>query len=141
MPSHQLDYEILGASAQSVEVILDPGETVIAEAGVMNYMTDGIRFETRMGDGAASGVLGTLWGMGKRMLTGESLFMTHFTHHGHGKGHVAFSAPYPGTIIPVDLSTMRGNELIVQKDAFIKKQEDDMKFYKLELINREQSYN
>jgi uncharacterized protein (AIM24 family) len=61
MPSHQLDYEILGASAQSVEIILDPGETVIAEAGVMNYMTDGIRFETRMGDGAASGVLGKLW--------------------------------------------------------------------------------
>ncbi len=70
MPSHQLDYEILGASAQSVEVILDPGETVIAEAGVMNYMTDGIRFETRLGDGAATGVLGKLWGMGKRMLTG-----------------------------------------------------------------------
>ena len=69
MPSHKLDYEILGASAQTVEIILDPGETVIAEAGVMNYMTEGIRFETRMGDGSSSGVLGKLWGAGKRLLT------------------------------------------------------------------------
>ena len=66
--SHQLEYEILGASAQSVEIILDPGETVIAEAGAMNYMTDGVRFETRMGDGSASGMLGKLWGAGKRLL-------------------------------------------------------------------------
>ena len=79
MPSHNLDYEILGASAQTVEIILDPGETVIAEAGVMNYMTEGIRFEARMGDGSEGGVLGKLWGMGKRLMTGESLFMTHFS--------------------------------------------------------------
>ena len=118
MPSHQLDYEILGASAQSVEVILDPGETVIAEAGVMNYMTDGIRFETRMGDGAASGVLGTLWGMGKRMLTGESLFMTHFSNAGKTPARVAFAAPYPGKIVPIDLRQL-GGTLICQKDSFL----------------------
>ena len=82
MPSHQLDYEILGSSAQTVEIILDPGETVIAEAGAMNYMTDGVRFETRMGDGSSSGLLGKLWSAGKRMLTGESLFMTHFSNAG-----------------------------------------------------------
>ena len=70
MPSHQLDYEILGASAQSVEIILDPGETVIAEAGAMNYMTDGVRFETRMGDGSSSGLLGKLWSV-RRVLTQE----------------------------------------------------------------------
>ena len=118
MPSHQLDYEILGASAQSVEIILDPGETVIAEAGVMNYMTDGIRFETRMGDGAAAGVLGKLWGMGKRMLTGESLFMTHFSNAGKAQARVAFAAPYPGTVVPIQLAE-HGGTLICQKDAFL----------------------
>ena len=84
MPSHQLDYKILGDSAQAVEITLDPGETVIAEAGVMNYMSDGIRFETRLGDGSEGGVLGKLWGAGKRLLTGESLFMTHFSNAGQG---------------------------------------------------------
>lgn len=118
MPSHQLDYEILGASAQSIEIILDPGETVIAEAGAMNYMTDGIRFETRMGDGSASGVLGKLWGVGKRMLTGESLFMTHFSNAGKTPARVAFAAPYPGTVVPIGLSEI-GGTLICQKDAFL----------------------
>ena len=118
MPSHQLDYEILGASAQSIEIILDPGETVIAEAGAMNYMTDGIRFETRMGDGSASGVLGKLWGVGKRMLTGESLFMTHFSNAGKTPARVAFAAPYPGTVVPIALSEI-GGTLICQKDAFL----------------------
>src|SRR3989338_7223742 len=103
MPSHQLDYEILGASAQSVEMIVDRGETVIAEAGVMNYMTDGIRFETRMGDGSASGVLGKLWGMGKRMLTGESLFMTHFSNAGKTPARLAF-AHAGGTVIRKELN-------------------------------------
>lgn len=116
MPSHQLDYEILGASAQSVEIILDPGETVIAEAGVMNYMTDGIRFETRMGDGAATGVLGKLWSAGKRMLTGESLFMTHFSNAGKTPARVAFAAPYPGTVVPIQLAE-HGGTLICQKDV------------------------
>ena len=118
MPSHQLDYEILGASAQSVEIILDPGETVIAEAGTMNYMTEGVRFETRMGDCSASGVLGKLWGMGKRMLTGESLFMTHFSNAGKGQARVAFAAPYPGTVVPIRLAE-HGGTLICQKDAFL----------------------
>ncbi|MFP6848141.1 MAG: TIGR00266 family protein [Pseudomonas sp.] len=118
MPSHQLDYEILGSSAQSVEIILDPGETVIAEAGVMNYMTDGVRFETRMGDGSSSGVLGKLWGMGKRMLTGESLFMTHFSNAGKSQARVAFAAPYPGTVVPIQLAE-HGGTLICQKDAFL----------------------
>ncbi|MGE8498395.1 MAG: TIGR00266 family protein [Pseudomonas sp.] len=118
MPSHQLDYEILGTSAQSVEIILDPGETVIAEAGVMNYMTDGVRFETRMGDGAASGVLGKLWSAGKRMLTGESLFMTHFSNAGKKQARVAFAAPYPGTVVPIQLADI-GGTLICQKDAFL----------------------
>ena len=118
MPSHQLDYEIFGASAQSVEIILDPGETVIAEAGVMNYMTDGVRFETRMGDGSTNGVLGKLWGMGKRMLTGESLFMTHFSNAGKTPARVAFAAPYPGTVVPIQLAE-HGGTLICQKDAFL----------------------
>jgi uncharacterized protein (TIGR00266 family) len=118
MPSHKLDYEILGSSAQSVEIILDPGETVIAEAGVMNYMTDGVRFETRMGDGSSSGVLGKLWGMGKRMLTGESLFMTHFSNAGKSQARVAFAAPYPGTVVPIQLAE-HGGTLICQKDAFL----------------------
>jgi len=118
MPSHKLDYEILGTSAQTVEVILDPGETVIAEAGVMNYMTDGIRFETRMGDGASEGVLGKLWSVGKRMLTGESLFMTHFSNQGKIPARVAFAAPYPGTVVPIELAQV-GGTLICQKDAFL----------------------
>lgn len=118
MPSHKLDYEILGASAQTVEIILDPGETVIAEAGVMNYMTEGIRFETRMGDGSADGMLGKLWGAGKRLLTGESLFMTHFSNQGQGRQRVGFAAPYPGTVVPVDLAEV-GGKLICQKDAFL----------------------
>ncbi|MGG2396494.1 TIGR00266 family protein [Pseudomonas sp. SH1-B] len=118
MASHQLDYEILGSSAQSVEIILDPGETVIAEAGAMNYMTEGVRFDTRMGDGSSSGVLGKLWSAGKRMLTGESLFMTHFSNTGKGQARVAFAAPYPGTVVPIELSRI-GGKLICQKDAFL----------------------
>ncbi|MGP0174797.1 TIGR00266 family protein [Pseudomonas sp. NCHU5208] len=118
MSSHQLDYEILGSSAQSVEIILDPGETVIAEAGAMNYMTEGVRFETRMGDGSSSGLLGKLWSAGKRMLTGESLFMTHFSNAGKTQARVAFAAPYPGTVVPIDLAQV-GGRLICQKDAFL----------------------
>lgn len=118
MSSHQLEYEILGSGAQSVEIILDADETVIAEAGAMNYMTEGIRFETRMGDGSSSGVLGKLWGAGKRMLTGESLFMTHFTNGGATPARVAFAAPYPGTVVAVDLAQV-GGRLICQKDAFL----------------------
>lgn len=121
MNSHEIDYAIKGDSIQVVEIELDPQETVIAEAGAMLYMADSIEFETKMGDGSnpQQGVLGKLLSAGTRLLTGESMFMTHFTNRGSGKKKVAFSAPYPGTIIPIDLSTSPGNTLIVQKDGFL----------------------
>ncbi|GAA4019173.1 TIGR00266 family protein [Hymenobacter fastidiosus] len=121
MLSHDVDYRIIGSDIQVLEIELDPNETVIAEAGAMVYMEEGIAFETKMGDGSDpdQGVLGKLFSAGTRLLTGESLFMTHFTHRGHtAKSRVAFSAPYPGTIIPLDLSTLSGG-LIVQKDGFL----------------------
>lgn len=121
MRSHEIDYEIKGESIQIVEVELDPRETVIAEAGAMLFMEDGIAFETKMGDGSepGQGFLGKLISAGSRALTGESLFMTHFTNHGAGKKKVAFSAPYPGTVIPIDLQRSPNQELIVQKDGFL----------------------
>ncbi len=117
---HEVDYKIIGHDMQLVEVELDPGETVVAEAGAMAYMEEGISFEARMGDGSATnaGFFGKLLQAGKRVVSGESLFMTHFTNRGMGKGHVAFAAPYPGAIIPVDLSLI-GGELLCQKDAFL----------------------
>ena len=121
MTSHVIDYQIKGESIQIVEIELDPLETVIAEAGAMLFMEDGIRFETKMGDGSAmrQGLFDKLVSAGSRILTGESLFMTHFTNHGNRKAKVGFSAPYPGTIIPIELATMSRNELIVQKDGFL----------------------
>lgn len=121
MNSHEIEYQIKGESIQIVEVELDPGETVIAEAGAMLFMDEGIQFETRMGDGSTANqsIFDKLLSAGSRVLTGESLFMTHFTNRGNRKAKVGFSAPYPGTIIPIDLSQMRGNELIVQKDGFL----------------------
>jgi uncharacterized protein (TIGR00266 family) len=120
MISHEIDYKIFGDDIQFVEVELDPNETVIAEAGAMVYMEKGITFDVKMGDGsdANQGVMGKLFQAGSRLLTGESLFLTHFTNHGYGKSRVAFAAPYPGTIIPVDLKTVR-NTLVVQKDGFL----------------------
>lgn len=120
MRSHEIDYEIFGDDMQIVEIELDPGETVIAEAGAMNYMHDGIEFEAKMGDGSSAdkGIMGKLLNVGKRVLTGESIFMTHFTHHGRGKARAAFAAPYPGKIIPIDLK-QAGGKLICQKDAFL----------------------
>ena len=121
MRSHEIDYKIFGDDIQFVEIELDPGETVIAEAGSMVYMEQGITFEAKMGDGSEpnQGMLGKLLQAGSRVLTGESLFITHFTNTGgYGKSRVAFAAPYPGTIIPVDLSQVRNN-LIVQKDGFL----------------------
>ena len=120
MPSHEVDYEIIGDDIQIVEVELDPGETVIAEAGAMNYMDDGISFEAKMGDGSKpdSGLMGKLMDAGKRALTGESIFMTHFTNSGKGKKRVSFAAPYPGKIVPINLSKV-GGELLCQKDAFL----------------------
>ncbi|MDQ6976267.1 MAG: TIGR00266 family protein [Mariprofundaceae bacterium] len=115
--SDEIDYELLGHE-QMVEVELDPGETVIAEAGGMTWMESDIAFETRMGDGTESGLFGKLFGAGKRMLTGESLFLTHFTNQGQQKRRVGFSAAYPGTVLPIDLSSI-GGTLICQKDAFL----------------------
>lgn len=121
MRSHEIDYEIKGESIQIVEIELDPRETVVAEAGAMLFMEDGISFETKMGDGSEpnQGFLGKLVSAGTRVLTGESLFMTHFTNYGTGKKKVAFSAPYPGTVIPIDLQQSPNQELIVQKDGFL----------------------
>lgn len=121
MSSHVIDYQIKGESIQIVEVELDPLETVIAEAGAMLFMEDGIQFEAKMGDGSnpSQGLFDKLLSAGSRILTGESLFMTHFTNRGNRKAKVGFSAPYPGTVIPVDLATSRNNELIVQKDGFL----------------------
>ena len=121
MRSHEIDFDILGGDIQIVEVELDPGETVIAEAGAMLYMEEGIRFDTRLGDGSEAGqsFLGKLIQAGTRVLTGESIFMTHFTNDGAYKAKIGFSAPYPGTIIPIDLSKAQRNELIVQKDGFL----------------------
>ena len=120
MQSHEIDYRIIGNDVQLVEIELDPGETVIAEAGAMLYMEDGIEFKARMGDGSNpnAGFFDKLISAGSRVITGESLFLTHFTNQGWGKKHVAFSAPYPGTIIPLNLSQL-GGRIIVQRDAFL----------------------
>ncbi|WP_420600502.1 TIGR00266 family protein [Neptuniibacter sp.] len=120
MRCHEVDYKIIGESLQIVEVELDPGEKVIAEAGMMNYMEDGINFETKMGDGSDpdQGFMGKLFSAGKRMVTGESLFMTHFANEGQGKKCVAFAAPYPGSIVPLNLAEL-GEQVICQKDAFL----------------------
>lgn len=118
--SHEVDYQIFGDDLQYVAVELDPSETVVAEAGAMMYMEDGITFEAKMGDGSkpAAGLFDKLVSVGKRAITGESIFMTHFTNRGNDKRHVAFSGPYPGKIIGIDLDEARG-ELICQKDAFL----------------------
>ena len=117
---HEVDYKIYGDDLQFVEVELDPMEAVVAEAGGMMFMEDGIQMETIFGDGSPQqkGFLGSLMGAGKRLLMGESLFMTVFQNQGVGKKHVAFGAPYPGKIIPVRLSEL-GGELLAQKDAFL----------------------
>jgi uncharacterized protein (TIGR00266 family) len=120
MQSHEVDYEIFGDDMQLVEVELDPGEVVIAEAGAMNYMEDGIAYEARMGDGSRAGetMFQKVFSAGMRAVSGESIFLTHFTNKANEKRRVAFAAPYPGKIIPVDLPTI-GGELICQKDAFL----------------------
>ena len=118
----QIDFRIYGEDMQFVEVELDPGESAVAEAGAMMYKHPAIRMETIFGDGSDAsnrgGFMDKLVGAGKRLITGESLFMTVFTHGGSGKARVAFSAPYPGTVIPVTLSNF-GGELICQKDSFL----------------------
>lgn len=120
MISHEIDYKILGDDIQLVEVELDPQETVIAEAGAMLYMEEGIQFETKLGDGSSpnQSFMNKVFSAGSRLLTGESIFMTHFTNQGMGKRKVSFAAPYPGKIIPVDLKES-GGRIIVQKDGFL----------------------
>ena len=120
MKCQEIDYEIFGDDMQTVEVELDPYETVIAEAGAMNWMEDQINFEAKMGDGSEpdKGILGKLFDGAKRALTGESIFITHFTNIGHGKKRVAFAAPYPGKIVPVNMARI-GERIICQKDAFL----------------------
>ncbi len=120
MRSHEVDYEIIGDDMQIVEIELDQSETVIAEAGAMNYMNDGITFEAKMGDGSKpnAGLFDKLLDVGKRVITGESIFMTHFTNHSAGKKRASFAAPYPGKIIPIDMTQLNG-ELLCQKDAFL----------------------
>jgi uncharacterized protein (TIGR00266 family) len=118
--AHEIDFRVLGSEMQFVEVELDPGESAVAEAGSMMYMTPGIQMETVFGDGSGqqSGVMGALLGAGKRLITGESLFMTVFTNQGSGKQQVAFAAPYPGKILAMDLKQL-GGQLICQKDSFL----------------------
>jgi uncharacterized protein (TIGR00266 family) len=117
---HEIDYQIHGDAMQYVEIELDPMEAAVAEAGGMMYMDDGIEMETIFGDGSqqTSGFMGALMGAGKRLLTGESLFMTVFQNRGQGKKRVAFGAPYPGKIIPIHLAEI-GGELWAQKDSFL----------------------
>jgi uncharacterized protein (TIGR00266 family) len=119
--AHDVDYKILGSDMQFVEIELDPGESAVAEAGAMMYMTGGIQMETIFGDGSGQrtgGVMGALLGAGKRLLIGESLFMTLFTNQGGGKQQVSFAAPYPGKILAMDLRQL-GGTLICQKDSFL----------------------
>jgi uncharacterized protein (AIM24 family) len=118
--AHEIDFEVYGEDLQFVEVELDPGETAIAEAGAMMYMDQEIEMETIFGDGSArsNSVMAKIFGAGKRVLTGESLFMTAFTNRGARKARVAFGAPYPGKILPVYLPEVSG-ELLCQKDAFL----------------------
>ena len=121
MNNHEIDYKLYGDDMQFVEIELDPQETVVAEAGSLMMMEDGISMETIFGDGSGGsggGIMGKLMGAGKRLITGESLFMTTFTNVGSGKKHVSFASPYPGKIIPMDLSEYRG-KIICQKDAFL----------------------
>lgn len=120
MQSHEVDYEIFGNDMQVVEVELDRGETIIAEAGAINWLEDDIVYEAKMGDGSSGdeGLMGKLLSAGKRAISGESLFLTHFTNTGNHKRRVAFAAPYPGHIIPIDLAKF-GGELLCQKDAFL----------------------
>ncbi len=118
MRCHEVDYTIIGHDIQMVEIELDPNEAVIAEAGAMTYLEQDINFEAKMGDGSESGVMGKIFGLGKRMLTGESVFLTHFTNEGNKKRSAGFSAPFPGSIIPLNLAEL-GEEVICQKDSFL----------------------
>jgi uncharacterized protein (TIGR00266 family) len=120
--SDEIDYKIYGEDMQFVEIELDPGESTVAEAGTLMYKDAAISMETVFGDGSASssggGFMDKLVGAGKRLITGESLFTTMFSHTGQGKARVAFASPYPGTIVPMTLSNY-GGKIICQKDSFL----------------------
>ena len=120
--AHEIDYKIYGNEMQFVEIELDPNETAVAEAGAMMMMDNSISMETIFGDGSSKsnggGFIGKLGGAAKRVITGESLFMTAFTNRGYGKQKVSFAAPYPGKIIPINLREFEG-KIICQKDAFL----------------------
>jgi len=120
MKSDEIDYEIIGNELQIIEVELDPNETVIAEAGAMNYMDDYISFATKMGDGSEpeSGFFKNVFSSAKRVLAGQSAFLTHFTNEGNNKAVIAFAAAYPGKIIPIDLKDFN-KKMFCQKDAFL----------------------
>jgi uncharacterized protein (AIM24 family) len=120
--AHEVDFQIFGDDMQFVEIGLDPGETIVAEAGAMMYIDAAIVMDTVFGDGSdrdqGKGLMDKVIGAGKRALTGESLFMTTYTNQGSGKKAVAFAAPYPGKVIPVDLADYNG-QLICQRDSFL----------------------
>lgn len=120
MNAHEIDYRIYGEEMQYIEIELDPNEGVVAEAGSFMMMDDGIKMETIFGDGSTKnkGFLGSILGAGKRILTGESLFMTAFYNDVVGKRKVSFASPYPGKIVPIDLTAF-GGKFICQKDAFL----------------------
>ncbi len=120
MPGHRVDYTIIGEEIQTVEIGLDPGQAIIAEAGVMNYIDDDIKAEARMGDGSPAGenIIDSLIKAGRRLLSGDSLFITHFTNTGENRRGVAFSAPWPGKIVALNLAGF-GGEVFCQKDAFL----------------------
>lgn len=117
---HEIDAEIKGNDIQLVEITLDPNETVIAEAGAMNYLDDGIKFEAKMGDGSdSSGFFGKVFKMGKRAFSGESIFLTHFTNESDQIKKVSFASSYPGKIIELDMDQLPDNRIICQKDSFL----------------------
>ena len=118
--AHEIDYKIFGEEMQFVEIELDPQEGVVAEAGTFMMMDDNIKMNTILGDGSNQdkGLLGKIFSAGKRILTGESLFMTVFTNDGVGKKQISFASPYPGKIVPIDLTAF-GGKFICQKDAFL----------------------
>lgn len=118
MRCHEVEYQIIGHDLQMVEIALDPNETVVAEAGAMTYLEQDIEFTAKMGDGSDIGMMGKLFSLGKRLLTGESVFLTHFTNKGSQKRHVAFSAPFPGAVIPLNMAELN-EEVICQKDSFL----------------------
>lgn len=120
MSTHEIDYKIFGEEMQCVEIELDPMETVIAEAGSLMFMEDGIQMQTIFGDGARAteSIMGKVFAAGKRILTGESLFMTAYTNMGQGKKHATFASPYPGKVIALDLKQYNG-KIICQKDSFL----------------------